>query len=202
MSSNTSDQELIRQIRGTTAMRDKALQSFFRDKALQSTVVGYAKANGGTEDDGKDLFQDAMIIFDRNIRADKYKGQSSLRTYFVAIAKWQWANTRRKKYNYHEELSNNAVEIESEGPSDNPEVNVIRDERKTLLHQAVNQVGGRCVALLHLYKLSYSMDEIARELALSSPEMAKKEVYRCRERLRNHLFSQPDILHLLREYEG
>ena len=52
--------------------------------------------------------------------------------------------------------------------------------------------------LLNLYKLSYSMDEIAQNIGLSSPEMAKKEVYRCRERLRNQLNSQSEILTMLR----
>ena len=194
MTANTSDQDVVQQIRGTTATRDAALKSFFQDKALRTIVVQYALANGGSEHDGKDLFQDTVVLFDRNIRADKFNGQSSLRTYFVSIAKWHWVNLRRKKHNYHEELPQN-IQWNTE---DGPEILYLEEERKTILDRALATVGGRCVGLLNLYKLSYSMDEIAQNMGLSSADMAKKEVYRCRERLRNYLQSQPEILNTLR----
>ncbi len=195
MTANTSDQDVVQQIRGTTEARDAALRLFFRDKALRTIVIQYALANGGSEHDGKDLFQDTVVLFDRNIRADKFNGQSSLRTYFVSIAKWHWLNLRRKKHNYHEELPPHATDW---GTEDSPDILYMAEERKSILERALAAVGGRCTGLLNLYKLSYSMDEIAQNMGLSSADMAKKEVYRCRERLRNYLQSQPEILNTLR----
>ena len=189
-----NDQEIVLGIKGTVAARDAALRFLFQDKSLRSSVVNYATANGGTPDDGKDLFQDAVVLFDRNIRADKFNGQSSLRTYFISIAKWHWVNMRRKKDNQFEALP----EHREQSSHETPETMFLEQERKSLLEKALEAMGGRCMNLLNLYKLSYSMDEIAQNIGLSSPEMAKKEVYRCRERLRNQLNSQSEILTMLR----
>jgi RNA polymerase sigma factor (sigma-70 family) len=189
-----NDQAIVEAICGPPEMRDAALKSLFEDGALRRTVIQYALANGGDKDDGQDLFQDTVVLFDRSVRDGKFHAQSGLRTYFISIAKWHWLNMRRKKHNAHEPLPN----IDLLDSIESPEVTVITDEQKAILQQAVEQLGGRCVKLLTLYKLSYSMEEIAQEMGLSSADMAKKEVYRCREKLRNYFKQHPDLLKSLR----
>jgi RNA polymerase sigma factor (sigma-70 family) len=188
------DSELIRCICGDMAARDKALHYFFSDKLLLNSVVQFVVHNGGNTEDGRDVFQDAMVIFDRNIRAGKFAGNSQLRTYFIAIAKWHWVNLRRRK-SITQPIDPGTIALS--GVPENPEIQYINEERKSLLEQAISLIGARCSQLLHFYKLSYSMEEIAQEINLSSADMAKKEVYRCRERLKNHLQAQPQIAKIL-----
>jgi len=69
---------------------------------------------------------------------------------------------------------------------------VIQEEKKKYLAQAIAKIGERCRRILKLYGLNYSMDEIAQELGLKNAEMAKKATYRCRNRLRDFLDSNPE----------
>ena len=186
------DKTLIAHICGTEAQRDAALSSFFCDTALRGVVIHYVRQHGGTDDDGKDIFQDTMLTFDENIRRGRFEQRSSLRTYYVAIAKQLWFNKNRQRQNH-------TVELEPTHHDDivpSVETQVINEERKGLIDKALSQIGERCKGILNLYKLSYNYQEVAATFGLSSPEMAKKESYRCRLRLRDYITSQPYLFEL------
>jgi hypothetical protein len=51
---------------------------------------------------------------------------------------------------------------------------------------------------LTLWKLSYSMAEIAATLHLSSPELAKKYRFRCMQKLLAELDNHPQLLNALK----
>jgi RNA polymerase sigma factor (sigma-70 family) len=186
------DTALIAGIRGTTAQRDVALRTFFSDLELRSIVLNIIRQNGGQDADGEDAFQDTMILFERNIREGRFEGKSSLRTYFIGIAKWQWHNRQRQ----HRTVEWQPTEHDQTIPS--VEVEVLSEERKGLIEQALTQIGERCKAILMLYKQSYSNEEIAQTFELSSPDMAKKESYRCRIRLKEYIQSQPHLFELFK----
>ena len=186
--SHLDDTTLVAYIRGTTAQRDTALSTFFSDRALRNIVINHVRQHGGNDADGEDTFQDTMILFDRNIREGRFEGKSALRTYFMAIAKWQWHNRQRQ----HRTVELQAIEQGEKIPS--VEIKVLSDERKQLIEQALGQIGERCKAMLTLYKQSYNNEEIAQTFGLSSADMAKKETYRCRLRLKAYIQSQPHLL--------
>jgi len=54
--------------------------------------------------------------------------------------------------------------------------------------------GGHNGRILTMWKLSYTMSEIATEMKLSSPEMAKKYRYRCMNKLMVTLDQHPQLL--------
>ena len=60
------------------------------------------------------------------------------------------------------------------------------------------QVGERCKKILELWKLSYSMEEIAAEVGFSSAQMARKNKYRCHKRLIELLEKHPKLKDLLK----
>jgi RNA polymerase sigma factor (sigma-70 family) len=188
-----NDQMLIQAIKcGEDRKRDWALYQFYSSSEVQNFTSQYVIQHGGQSSDVDDVFQDAMVTFDRNIRNDIFKGNSSLKTYLLAIVKWTWLGYQRKKNNQTVEI--NPDIHTSFDSADNIEYSIINIEQANMVEQAINQIDERCQELLRHYKIDTSMKEIAAIMGFSSPEMAKKQAYRCRERLRNYFLSQPNLL--------
>jgi RNA polymerase sigma factor (sigma-70 family) len=187
-----TDSQLLTAIKGKQEERDWALKHFFTNKSLKATVVGYILHQGGNVQDGEDVFQDTVILFDRAIREGNFKEQSSLNTFFVGIAKWRWVSNKRK-YGGYVELKPELYDMSIESV----EGRFIEDERRKVIDEILTKIGERCKVILKLYKLSYSMEEIAEQLGLSSPELAKKNAYECRKKFKNYLADKPEYKSIL-----
>jgi len=187
-----SDEALVSGIRAGGSARDEALKRLYLMPGLRETVIRYVLANGGSQQDAQDIFQEALVILDRNVREGRYEARSALSTYFVAIAKWRWVTVRRQMGRYTD-LSPAHYDAEVESP----EIAAIREEYRELFQEALSQIGERCRELLRLYQLDHSMEEIAQIMHYNSADVAKKEAYRCRMRFRELLQNNPTFAALL-----
>lgn len=190
-----SDNELIAFIKGGGTQRQRALRQLYKDQTLRSKVVRFVQNNSGNFQDGQDMYQEGLIVFDRNIRDDKFRGETSLQGYLFSICRFLWMNQIRKqgKINLTDDHSTmDATELVT------PEVSMVDDERKDLLRKVVGQLGERCQKILELWKLSFSMEEIAQKLGFSSAAMARKNKYRCHKSLLSYLEKNPILMEQLR----
>lgn len=183
---NWTDESLLTAIQGGGQAREEALRRIYLLPGLRETVARFVLDNGGSRADAQDVFQEAFILFDRNLREGRFEGKSALATYFVAIAKWRWVTIRRQQGRFQE-----ISPAQYEGEAESPENETLRAEHRELLAEAMGQIGERCRELLRRYQLDYSMEEIAREMGYANAETAKKEAYRCRMRLREYLENNP-----------
>lgn len=177
-----NETELLAAIKQGNLKRDAALQRIYQDTKLKRSVIAYVTANNGNVQDAEDVFQDSLILFDRQIREDKFQGHSSWTTYFVGIAKWRWLSLQRK-FGRNTELKSEHYD----GHIESVEARAIENEKRDLIDEILSKIGSRCQTILKFYKLSYSMEEIATELGLSSPEMAKKNAYECRKKFKDFM---------------
>lgn len=188
-----TNSELLFAIKQSDASRDKTLQQIYADGKLRKTVFTYILQNGGSRQDAEDVFQDSLVLFDRQIREDKFQGQSAWGTYFIGIAKWRWVSLRRK-------FSRDSVELKVEyhdSPVESVEVRVIEGEKLIVIEAVLSQIGARCQQVLTYYKLSHSMEEIAELMQLSSPEMAKKVAYECRKKFKEYVMNNAEYKNVL-----
>lgn len=183
---NKTDASLLVAIQGGGQAREEALRHFYLLPGLRETVARHVLDHGGSRTDAQDVFQEALVLFDRNLREGRFEGKSALSTYFVAIAKWRWVTLRRQQGRY-QELS----PAQYDGEVESPEAETLRTEHRELLGEAMGHIGERCRELLRLYQLDYAMEEIAVKMGYSGADVAKKEAYRCRMRLREHLENHP-----------
>ena len=184
--------ELISAIQKDGISRDLALQAVYNDPKLRLAVIRLIQSNGGNIQDAEDVFQDTLILFDRQIREGNFNGQSAWATYFVGIAKWRWVSVKRK-FGRDTELKTEHFEeiVES------VEARAIENEKRQIIDEILAKIGEKCKNLLKLYKLSYSMEEIAQLLGLNSPELAKKNAYECRKKFRAYVEENPDYKNFL-----
>ena len=187
-----TDAQLLESIKGKEEERTEALKYFFTHKPLKESVIAYITHQGGNVQDGEDVFQDTVILFDRAIREGNFKGQSSLSTFFIGIAKWRWVSNKRK-YGGNVELKSEQYDK----PVESVEGRLIEDERRNVIDEILTKIGERCKVILKLYKLSYSMEEIAEKLGLSSPELAKKNAYECRKKFKDFVADKPEYKSVL-----
>jgi len=183
-----TNEDIINGIRGTQAQREEALKQVFLDAALRSTVRRLASG----EQQAKDVFQEALIKFDRSIRAGAFEERSHWRSYFVGIVKWHLLDDRRKKVSQSLELKPAVLG----GATEHPESVLIASERRQLLKEVIAKLSGGCPQVLELYMLDYNMKEIGDQVG-KSEEAVRKEAERCRKKLRELLLQSSDLIQVL-----
>lgn len=189
---NWTDEALIEDIRSGGSAREDALKRIYLLPGLRESVFRYILEHGGSRQDAQDIFQESIVLLDRNLREGRFEGKSALSTYFVAIAKWRWVTVQRQQGRYTE-----LAPAHYDAEVDSPEADTIRREYRELFQEALAQIGDRCRELLQLYQLEYSMEEIAQKMQYGSADVAKKEAYRCRMRFRELLENHPQFAALL-----
>lgn len=187
--------ELTAWLCGSEAQRRQGLKRIYDDAEVRRKLAQWVQEHGGSKEEAEEVFQDALVIFDRNVRLGKFEGTGTWQGYFFGIARHAWLERcRRRKLPVTELLPAHLTE-----EAESFEHRFMEEERKTILRQALEAMGGRCKHILALYKISISYEEIAQQLGMSSADMAKKECYRCRQRFRNFLLQHPDLLDELKD---
>lgn len=176
------ESEIIRYLTGPDDdSRKKALRYLFGHTVLRPKVIGHVRRYGGNRQDGEDVFQEAVIVFDRKLRQGAYQNEGSLEAYFMGIVRWHWFNELQRRGRsgvYHTE---NPPEPP---PGGNPETEYLLQEQRELLEGLMRKLTEKCRSILKMYQLDYSMDEIGRLMGYAGSGVAKKETHLCRQRFK------------------
>jgi len=160
--------------------RQKAIAEIYRDKKLKNQIVAYVHKNSGSREDGIDIFHEGIIALDDNIRKNKFRGEGDLNAYLYSICRFLWLNKlkRNKRMVYTE----NESELD-QVQYDTPESLSLAAEQKSIINQLLNRIGEKCKQILELWKLSYSMEEIAEKVGLDNAGIARRQRYNCYQKL-------------------
>lgn len=178
MSNRTSNQGdwRINAIQHGGRSREAALRDIYQDQDLRRMVAAFVRQYLGDAADGEDMFQEGIIVLDRNIREGKFRGEAPLRGYLYSICRFLWRNQARKRARAQCVAE---VPVMEETGGETPETELLLEERNALLDDLLSSLGERNRRILEMWKLSYSMAEIAEALGFSSAEIARKAKYRC-----------------------
>jgi RNA polymerase sigma factor (sigma-70 family) len=177
---------------------DDAVLSFLY-KAVLPKVKHYIKTNRGNEDEAKDIFQDAVIIFYKKVKLDQFPEEVNVTAYICRIAKNLWIN-RAKRLNKTTELPNDDfMQTEDDDFLDN----LITEEKKNTVKNLLSEIGEECQKLLK-YSVydNLSMKEICGLMGYSSENVAKTYNYRCKQKLVQLVMKNKSIENLLRNNES
>lgn len=201
-----TDSEILQGIHSPAPQaRQEVLRAFFRQSEVtRRQIAAHVARWDGTKEDVNNVIADAMATFDRQIRDGKFKGESSLSTFFFGIAENHWKDRFKKKRREREKAKATVPIADNpniHGAVGNVEDTYLSEERAQLLRQAIKQLAPRCQAVLERSMLGLSNQEIAQQVGLSSEAMAKKEGYRCRMKLRDYINSIPALRAVLNPKE-
>jgi RNA polymerase sigma-70 factor (ECF subfamily) len=192
--SKWTDQQIISGIKNANT-RDQTLYALFYQLDWRGAAIALVRKLGGNEQDGEELASDAFIAFDHNLRNDRFQGKSTLKTYFLSIARYRWLNRLRQQRPDLLPLA----ETQEGRDAEDAEMIFLKAEYSEVFKSALALIGERCQKILELYMLDTRMEEIARTMDLANADMAKKAAYRCRMTMREFLESHPAWLERLRD---
>jgi RNA polymerase sigma factor (sigma-70 family) len=129
--------------------------------------------NSGTEDEAKDVYQDALIVFWQKAVSGNLVLSSKISTFIYSICQNLW----RKELERKSKLSNEE--------KDNPEINdVDRRERIEIVNNSINNLGQTCRKILTYYYFdNLSMNDIAEKMGFANADTAKTKKYKCKKEL-------------------
>ena len=129
--------------------------------------------NNGTEDEAKDIYQDALIVFWQKAISGNFVLTSKISTYLYSICLNLWRKELDKKSRF--------------GESDKEEVtyqDYEKKERIKIVHDCINQLGDSCRKILtYHYFDGLSMSDIAKKLKFANTDTAKTKKYKCKKKL-------------------
>ncbi len=186
MQKNTDPTENItRQL--ADAMRsnhEPTLQKLYTDNYYK--IEKYILNNNGTEEETKDIYQEAFIIVWRNVQLDKFTpgNESEVAGYLFNVAKFKWIDHLRS--NHFKKI----VHIEyEEGPLEIIEetINAADSNKLLMVRNKYKQLGSTCKRVLtDFYFHEKSLKAIAAHFNWTEAT-ARNNKYRCLQQLRTLL---------------
>jgi RNA polymerase sigma factor (sigma-70 family) len=144
-------------------------------------------SNSGTEDEARDVYQDALVVFWQKATSGNLVLTSKMSTFIYSICQNLW----RKELDRKKRLSN-----EEKENSEMPDTESA--EREKIIRQCLDQLGETCKTVLMLYYFDgLSMQEIADRLGFANTDTAKTKKYKCKQKLDElvkSLYSEQDFL--------
>lgn len=144
-------------------------------------------SNSGTEQEAKDVYQDALVVFWQKAVSGNLVLTSKISTYIYSICQNLW----RKELDRKKRLSNE----EKDGVE---YVDVDSKEKARIIHECIDQLGDTCKqVLMYYYFDGLSMQDIADKLGFANTNTAKTKKYKCKKKLDElvkSLYSESDFL--------
>lgn len=186
-----NDEKLVAMIMSGGNDREKALRQIYLTNSIKQKLTAMITNNNGNIQDAEDMYQEAIIVLDRNIREGNYRLDGTISSYLFSTGKFLWMNHLRKK---RLTLKENFTDADLISTSIQPDKIFISEEKKKVLQNVLARLGERCQNILALWQLSYSMEEIAQKLGLSDASAARKAKYDCQQQLIKFIHSSPGTL--------
>ncbi|MDR3712954.1 MAG: sigma-70 family RNA polymerase sigma factor [Puia sp.] len=167
---------------------NEVIHSIYRQYA--GMVGAYVVTHGGSEQDGEDIFQETVVAFIDLVKKGKYRGEASIRTFLVSIAKNIWFNEVKKK----KSLDNRGRVFEINKGETDADVTegVYKREVTQQLLSLMDQLGESCKAILtFFYFEGLSFKEIVEKMQYENDQVVRNKKYKCMKELTDLIRDNP-----------
>ena len=156
-----------------TPMEDPIIQ-LYRDSFPD--VARMIRRKGGTLEEAKDAFHDALLIYMEKQKAGRLQLHSSPKAYLLGIARICWLRARGATVALPEAFD--AAEPEDAG----------MEEREQSLRFSLVRSGKKCIELLKAFYYDHcSMQDIAIRFGFNGTRSATVQKYKCLEKVRKEI---------------
>jgi RNA polymerase sigma factor (sigma-70 family) len=181
-SSNMNEKEIFERIcKGD----EKALEFLYKKYYRMMTKL--VITNSGTEDEARDVYQDALIVFWQKATSGNLVLTSKISTYVYSICQNLWRKELDRKKRLSSEEKDTPVMLDTETA-----------EREKIIAKCIDQLGDTCKkVLMYYYFEEMSMQDIADKLGFANTDTAKTKKYKCKKKLDDLIkaqYSEQDFL--------
>ena len=150
---------------------EKALELLYKKYYRMMTKL--VITNSGTEDEARDVYQDALIVFWQKATSGNLILTTKIRTYIYSICQNLWRKELDRKKRLSNEEKDTPVSQDTESA-----------EKEKIIARCMNQLGETCKkVLMYYYFEEMSMQEIAEKLGFANTDTAKTKKYKCKKKL-------------------
>jgi RNA polymerase sigma factor (sigma-70 family) len=162
------DSEVLAKIKkGEESALDFLYKKYYR--MMTKLVI----TNSGTEDEARDIYQDALIVFWEKARKGNLVLTSKISTFIYSICLNLWRKELERK-----------SRLSSEEKDDIEFIDIEKKERIQIVRACINELGETCKRILMYYYFDgLSMNDIAEKLGYANTDTAKTKKYKCKKRL-------------------
>lgn len=164
---------------------EKALDYLYRKYYKMMTNI--ILKNSGTEQEAKDIYQDALIVFWQKVISNKLVLSSKISTYLYSVCLNLWRKELERKSKLSNEEKDAVEYLDQESK-----------ERSYIIRNCIEQLGDTCKKILMYYYFDdMSMQDIADKLGMANTETVKTKKYKCKKRLDSLIkskYSESDFL--------
>ncbi len=169
--------------------REMTLHYLFVESGWRNAALRLIRALGGSIHEAEDAIQEAFIVLDNHVRTGRYQQMGGLKSYFLGICRGRWFSNRRSVHRLV--FSDTLPAASQKNSEDGPDAYVMKKEQKEHLRALLSQMDERCRDLLHMYRLNYTMEEIAQAFNLGNENNARQRVFQCRQKLAKLMQQNP-----------
>lgn len=150
---------------------EKALEFLYQKYYRMMTKL--VISNSGTEEEARDVYQDALIVFWQKATSGNLVLTSKMSTYIYSICQNLWRKELDRKKRLSNEEKDAAVTLDTDTA-----------EREKIMARCIDQLGDTCKkVLMYYYFEEMSMQDIADKLGFANTDTAKTKKYKCKKKL-------------------
>lgn len=187
---DNSDEHIIAALRNND---DSVLSVLY--KLYFGSINHFIITNSGSEDDAKDIFQEAIIVFYQNIKNQNFELNCKIKTYLYSVCRLMWL----KKIKKASAVVGKITDFEGFIAIDDAEADMIEEREIQFgkMAAALGELGEPCKTLIEdFYIKQLSMGQISEKFGYTNADNAKTQKYKCLMRLKKLFFKQEERLQL------
>jgi RNA polymerase sigma factor (sigma-70 family) len=191
---NLADSDLVSNLKSGKRM-DETIKAIYR--SYFDSLGWYVMNNSGSRQDAEDIFQEVVISFIDLVQKDKFRGESTVKTFLFSLNRHAWLNelkrrgralAREEKY----ERGQERVELDTG--------HLIADrEGQAEVARLVGELGETCRKILLLfYYENLSMREILEKMHYETEQVVRNKKYKCLKQLEQMVNENPALKQTLK----
>lgn len=164
----------------------RAIESVYSEN--YGLIQHFVIANNGSEDDARDVFQEAMIVLYEKSRSPEFELTCQIRTYLYSVCRRLWLKKlqQARRMETPVEGLEKLIPVE-EDLEDHDKLNA----QYLTMRTAMGKIGEPCKSLIEaFYVHRKNMHEIASFFGYTNADNAKNQKYKCLMRLKKLFFAQ------------
>jgi RNA polymerase sigma factor (sigma-70 family) len=191
---NPTDSELIEGLKGERTT-DQAIRILYRN--YYEPLSWYVINNSGSAQDAEDIFQEVVIAFVDLVRKNRFRGESSVKTFLFSMNRHYWLNElkRRGRALAREEK----FERMQDRTTVDAGVKMVGLETGKEIMKLLDQLGETCKKILLLYYYEdYSMKQILEQVPYENEQVVRNKKYKCIKQLEQNINDNPPLKQALK----
>lgn len=182
-----ADAELVINLRSGSRI-DETIKAIYR--TYFDGLSFYVINNSGSRQDAEDIFQEVVVSFIDLVQKDRFRGESTIRTFLFSLTRHIWLNELKRRSRAM------AREIKYERVQEKTETDVshlIGDrEAKQLMMNLVSRLGETCKKILVMfYYENLSTKEMLDVLDYENEQVVRNKKYKCMKQLEEMIAGDP-----------